>query len=386
MITRKLGMPLAIALIMFPQIVETIYSPALTDIAISFNVNAENAAQTLSIYFFAFAVGVLFWGRMCDIIGRRYSIIAGLVLYAIASFFALIISEFTYLLLARMAAAFGAAVGSVGIQTMMRDSFNGNELTRVYSVIGIAIAGSPAIGVLSGALLTFYWGYRGVFWGLAFLAIILLIYSLIYLPETRPATRTKVSLINILNKMLKDPYIWYISILVALFNISMFSYYQLAPFIFEKLEISVELFGYTGIILGLGVGLGSWINKKLLQKGTSTFVLILYASIIACIGALFVTLLVNRIWFIVPMIGMVIGYGIAIPCLLSNALVNYKHCLGTAGAILGMWYYLMIAIGLVLSGLSQQLGLVLLSCSSVAILLSYYLINMKKVNIQVEVN
>ena len=45
-------------LIMFPQLVETIYSPALPDIARAFQVSSERAAQTLSVYFVAFAIGV----------------------------------------------------------------------------------------------------------------------------------------------------------------------------------------------------------------------------------------------------------------------------------------------------------------------------------------
>ena len=49
-------------LIMFPQLVETIYSPALPGIATSYHVSSERAAQTLSVYFVAFAVGVAMWG------------------------------------------------------------------------------------------------------------------------------------------------------------------------------------------------------------------------------------------------------------------------------------------------------------------------------------
>lgn len=36
-----------VLLIMFPQLVETIYSPALPNIALSFNITNERAAQTL---------------------------------------------------------------------------------------------------------------------------------------------------------------------------------------------------------------------------------------------------------------------------------------------------------------------------------------------------
>ncbi|MER2597854.1 MFS transporter, partial [Escherichia coli] len=92
----------------------------------------EQASQTLSLYFFAFALGVVFWGRTCDTVGRRPTILAGLLVYGIASIGALLISQFYLLLLLRMLAAFGAAVGSIGTQTAMRDSYQGHELARVF--------------------------------------------------------------------------------------------------------------------------------------------------------------------------------------------------------------------------------------------------------------
>ncbi len=63
MLSRS-AMALVTALLMFPQIAETIYSPALTDISAHFSVSAADAAQTLAVYFIGFAVGVLFWGWM----------------------------------------------------------------------------------------------------------------------------------------------------------------------------------------------------------------------------------------------------------------------------------------------------------------------------------
>jgi MFS family permease len=73
---------LAIALLMFPQIAQTLYSPALADIGQAFAVRPQEAAQTLSVFFLAFAFGVVVWGRLCDRIGRRPSMLAGLALYA----------------------------------------------------------------------------------------------------------------------------------------------------------------------------------------------------------------------------------------------------------------------------------------------------------------
>lgn len=79
------AMVLVTALLMFPQIVETIYSPALTDISRYFSISAAEAAQTLSVYFIGFAVGVLYWGRFSDRYGRRPALLAGLATYAPAA-------------------------------------------------------------------------------------------------------------------------------------------------------------------------------------------------------------------------------------------------------------------------------------------------------------
>lgn len=367
---HPLSLWLAIALMMFPQIVETIYSPALTDIASAFSVNAEQASQTLSLYFFAFALGVVFWGRACDTVGRRPTVLAGLLVYGIASMGALFISQFYLLLLLRMLAAFGAAVGSIGTQTAMRDSYQGHELAKVFSIMGIALAISPALGMLSGAGLVSLAGYRGVFIGLAILAIVLLLWSIYRLPETRPENVIKIPFMETFLRMITDKEIMRNVILIAFFNINLFSYYQLAPFSFEQLMLTQQQFGFTGILLALGVGLGSMINRHLLAKKHTSEQLIKLSSAISLVSGCTVFVLIDSIWFVLPVIGVVIGYGIAIPNILAHALNRYSDRKGTAGAILGLLYYIGLAIGLMVAGWSQHLGLVLAISSLVLVIAS----------------
>ncbi|MCC7006694.1 MAG: multidrug effflux MFS transporter [Ottowia sp.] len=367
---RKFGLTLATALMMFPQIAETIYSPALTDIAKGFYVSPEQATQTLSLYFFAFAMGVVFWGRLCDQIGRRLSILGGLLLYGAASITAIFSTQFELLLIARMLAAFGAAVGSVGTQTIIRDTYRGKELVQAFSTIGVAMAASPAIGMVTGAALTYLWGYQGVFTSLALLAALLLGWVAIALPETRPSHVKIPALIPTLSMMLKDKAIWRSALLIALFNVSLFSYYQLAPFIFERLGLAPELFGSSGVLLALGVGIGAWLNKHLLQQGWHHTRSVLLATLLTLIGGIAVTTLINTWLFILPMILVVMAYGLAIPNILAAALINYADRAGTAGALFGLLYYLMLGIGLALAGWSQHLDAVLLCCSSFGLLLA----------------
>lgn len=364
---RSLSLWLAVALMMFPQIVETLYSPALTDIASAFSVSAEQASQTLSLYFFAFALGVVFWGRMCDSLGRRPTILAGLLIYGIASVGALFVTQFYLLLLMRMLSAFGAAVGSIGTQTVMRDSYQGHELAKVFSIMGVALAISPALGMLSGAGLVNFGGYLTVFIGLAILAVILFFWSVCRLPETRPENVTKVPFIRTFLQMIADKEIIRNVILIAFFNINLFSYYQLAPFSFEQLMLTQQQFGLTGILLACGVGLGSIANRHLLAKKQTSEQLVKLSSLISLISGCLVFVLMESVWFILPVMGIVIGYGIAIPNILAHALNRYNEQKGTAGAILGLFYYIGLAIGLMAAGWSQHLGLVLTISSAVLV-------------------
>lgn len=364
MTIQKPTLTLAVALMMFPQIVETIYSPALTDIAQGFGVSAAQAGQTLSLYFFAFAFGVITWGRLCDIAGRRRTMLSGLALYAAASCGAVITKDFSVLLLLRMLSAFGAAVGSVGTQTIMRDCYKGDELAKVFSVMGIALAVSPALGMFSGAALTGFAGYQGVFTGLAVLAVVLLIWTALRLPETAPVHITVISLPETAGRMLRDGFILRNVLLIAFLNISLFSYYQLAPFYFSEQGLTQQEFGYSGLLLALGVAAGSLINRRLLKRGWHTRSLIRLAAVIGIISASAVWLLSDSVLFVLPVTGVVVSYGLAIPNILAGVLQDYRDRLGTAGALLGLMYYLLIGGGLALAGLSQNLGMSLCICAA----------------------
>ncbi|MUJ23976.1 MFS transporter [Aliivibrio fischeri] len=315
---------LMVLLLMFPQIVETIYSPALGSIADSFAVTYSQASQTISIYFSAFALGVVVWGILADKLGRR--------------------------------------------PTMLRDAFNTKELSKVFSLMGMGISISPVLGMLLGGQLTQFGGYHYVFIALFIMALVLVAYNLVALPETQK-TKQPLELKQLGLKMLRDINIWRSGCLVALFNIALFSYYQLGAFKFEQLGLSSQEFGYSGIVLGLGTFIGSYLNKYLISKQVSLLRLLQLSALLLTLGGILVTYLIDSIWFLLPMILVVMSFGIAIPNILSVALIDYKQQAGSAGALFGLMYYLIIGAGLSLAGSIQHLGIVLLICGVISFLL-----------------
>ncbi|EOX4259443.1 multidrug efflux MFS transporter EmrD-3 [Vibrio cholerae] len=358
---------LMVIMLMFPQIVETIYSPVLGSIARSFSVSDAQAAQTLSVYFLAFALGVVIWGVLADKWGRRPTMLVGLLIYGSATFIAMQTDSFTILMLARVFSAFGIAVGSVVTQTILRDVFSGHELRKVFSLMGIGISISPVLGMLLGGQLAFAGGHQLVFLALFFIALVLFVYNLCQLPETQQV-KPKIALGCLVARMFKDKQVLLSALLVALYNVALFSYYQLGAFIFSDLGLDAEQFGYSGIALGLGSLIGSFLNKTLLAKQVSQRALLLLAALLLIMGTIGVSLTLDSIGFVAAMILVVIAYGMAIPNILSTVLVEYKSQAGSAGALFGLLYYLLIGSGLALTGLVQHLGVVLLMCAGITLL------------------
>lgn len=368
---KRTALLLLTVLIMFPQFVETIYSPALPQIALGFVVNHQEASRTISLYFMAFAIGVVFWGIMSDSIGRRKAMIYGLLIYGLGTILALGCVDFSILLIARLIAAFGAAVGSVVTQTILRDLYDKNELTKVFSIMGIALSVSPVIGLLTGGILVGNYGYKAVFWLLLILALILTVLTFKFLPETKKETHIKPDLIAVFKALLCDKSIWLSVFLVGFFNIMFFSYYSLGPFIFERLGFNSVQFGYSGIVLACSSLIGALINKRLIHRQVQSHDIILIATFISGIGAVSFLLLKDSIWFLMGVMFVVVAFGMAIPNILSLGLLKYKNVAGTAGSFFGLMYYTLIGIGLAVSGWLQDLGLVLSSCALLSILLAF---------------
>lgn len=364
----RAALVLVTALLMFPQIAETIYSPALTDISARFSVSAPQAALTLSVYFIGFAVGVLLWGGFSDRYGRRPAMLAGLGVYALGCLMALWATDFSLLLAARIVTAAGAATGSVVTQTVLRDCYRVRQLAGIFSFIGLALAVSPAVGVYIGGGLTALWGMRGVFSALALLAAALLLGCLALMPETRPQNLRRGPFLHVLRRMVGDTRIALAAILVAAFNVSLFSYYSLAPFLFARFDLDALTFGYSGMALAAGSLLGALLNHRLLRRNVSLGRILAIACILHLAGGVAVYVLRESIWFVAPVALVTLAWAMAIPLVLGSALSAYGDCRGTAGAFFGLFYYVLIGAGLLAAGWGQSLGASLLACAGVSML------------------
>ncbi|MCE5318168.1 MAG: multidrug effflux MFS transporter [Parachlamydia sp.] len=350
---KKLPIGLLIALIGFPQISETIYTPALPSVASGLMTSASLVEMTLAIYFVGFAIGVLLWGTISDRFGRRNAMLMGLLVYGIGTLGCASSASVEALLAWRFIQAFGASAGSVVTQTMLRDAYEGAERTKLFSVMSGALAFSPAIGPLLGGYISEYLGWRANFWVLALLAVVLVIWTFMALPETRPARLATLSLYKIgqlFRDMMCSNALWGHILLIGAANGILFGFYQEAPFVFiEQLGLKPSTYGLFGLLIAAATLLAARIS----YRQSSPHLLIPIGAVCVLAGALIFILPVLIGVFEHKVLGITIalftlfliffGIGLIIPNSLSQALKPYQAAAGTAGSIFGGCYYCFIA-------------------------------------------
>jgi len=342
----------------FPQISETIYSPALPNIANNLMTTNTLVQWTLRVYFIGFAIGVFTWGRLSDHIGRRKAMLIGLLVYVLGSFSCLVSHSITWLLLSRILQGFGASVGSVVVMTIMREAFDEHNQKRIFSMVGFVLAFSIALGPPIGGYLSEWFNWRANFVFLVLIGLVLTVLTFIRLPETLSKTikQNKLKTLEVLRLFLKDKRLLGCIWLVGVTNGILFSYYAESPFIFIKIVgLTPSEYGYLSLFIATAALLGAFVSRRLFHIfDTDTIiamgcVIMLISSLLLTvfsfsnlIGAQHVTASIFSI--MIPMMGIIFGiFGLVIPATLSSALVKYKNVLGTAGALFGLSYYIVNA-------------------------------------------
>src|SRR5262249_28981609 len=140
----------------------------------------------ISFYLGGFAIGQFLWGPASDRFGRRPPLLAGLALYLCGTLLAVIASSFAGLLAARAIQGFGASAPRVLAVAIVRDRFQGREMSRIMSFITMVFVVVPLLAPGLGEAIIELSSWRSIFLLLLFAAISCFCWTGVRLPETRP--------------------------------------------------------------------------------------------------------------------------------------------------------------------------------------------------------
>lgn len=348
---------LIVLMVGLPQMSETVYSPSLPDIARALSVAASMVEYTLTIYLFSMALGMLFWGKLSDSVGRKPCIIAGLVVFILGCIGCYFSTTIMMLMISRFIQAFGGSIGSVLGQAVCRDSFHGPELARFYSSMSTSLAIFPAFGPIIGGLIADYLGWVNIFLYLILFGCVVCASVVYFLPETHDVDRRKsVPILTVVTRMLFDKKIIGLALLVGFGAGMRFSYYAEGSFfLIEALGLYPSYYGMSFLFIASSTMIGGFLATKMLKRSDSMIILKLGINIICCSMAFFSAVILlsqlvsvnsNLIIFITIALQMVTAFGLVMVTsnALSAALVDYRDCIGTASSLFGFLYMLWISL------------------------------------------
>src|SRR5688572_22748585 len=151
------------------------YLPAFTGIAQAIGASPVEMQQTLSAYLFGFAVMNLFHGALSDSLGRRPVVLAGLVMFTLASVGCALSEHIGALVFFRALQGMSAGAGIVVSRAVIRDMFPPADAQRVMSQVTIYFGVAPAIAPMIGGFLFVHAGWHSIFWFLTGIGLILLV-------------------------------------------------------------------------------------------------------------------------------------------------------------------------------------------------------------------
>jgi MFS family permease len=155
--------PLAMALMQISSV-----NVGLPSISASLRAESSDLQWVLSGYALAFGITLVPAGRIGDLFGRGSVFIAGLAVFAVASLACGLADTPLVLNVARVFQGLGAGLQGPQTTGMIQQYFTGQSRAQAYSLNGLVVAASVAVGpVMTGSLI--HWLGAGLGWRVPFL-------------------------------------------------------------------------------------------------------------------------------------------------------------------------------------------------------------------------
>jgi MFS transporter, DHA1 family, multidrug resistance protein len=175
------------------------YLPALPTIAADLHAPTAATQMTLTAFLAAFGVCQIVYGPVSDMVGRKPPLFFGLAIFLAGSIGCASAASIRWLIAFRALQGIGASAAMVIPRAIVRDLHTGRNATRLMALVMLVFSVSPILAPLVGSGLIAPFGWRGVFVGVACVAVIAIFLVAILLPETRPpGKRVRVSLGSVL--------------------------------------------------------------------------------------------------------------------------------------------------------------------------------------------
>lgn len=334
-----------------------IFLPSLPQMAEYFGTSYATMQLTVPLYLLCSAVMQLFVGPISDNLGRRPVMIAGLLLFMLATLGCILAPNTTMFLVFRIAQAV-IATAMVLSRAVLRDLYTQDQAASKIGYVTMGMALVPMVAPAVGGAIEQVADWRVTFWLMFVIATGILALVIWDMGETaKPSSISILKQFQEYPELLRAPRFWGYALAAAFSSGAFFAYLGGAPFV-GSIVFGLDPF-WLGIYFGapaIGYFCGNWITGLFSTRfGVNAMVL---AGCIATTVGSALTLLVflsghgTALTFFGMMTLIGLGNGLCIPNATAGMLSVRPHLAGTASGLGGA---IMIGGGSALAVLAGQL-------------------------------
>lgn len=319
-----------------------LYLPAFPAMAGSLGVTTGDIQLTFSSYMLGLALGQLLYGPLSDRYGRKPPLVAGLVLYTLASLLCAVAPTLPLLVGMRVLQALGGCAAIVISRAIVRDCFEGPGLARAFSVNTSVAMAAPILAPTIGALLLRFSTWHGTFVVCAVYGLVCLALA-VTLPETHPGRlRTDHGFTAAAGEYaaLARQRRFVVPALISAFaSATLFGYISSSSAVFMGVyDASAQQFGLLFALGALVFVLGSLTNMRLVRHHRVHRLLRSYLTVQAVAVALLVATALTHapLWLLlVPLLVTKACLGGTLPNASAETVAPFPHRAGSAAALMG---------------------------------------------------
>jgi DHA1 family bicyclomycin/chloramphenicol resistance-like MFS transporter len=164
-----------------------IYIPALHQLAMDLHGSDVEAQMSVTIAMAGVALGLIVFGSMSDVVGRKKTLMSGISIFMISAIICALAPNMIVLLVARFIGGFGVAAAQVAAASVPFDMYQGAEASKMVSRVVMFVSISPVIAPLIGQAIINAMGWRACFWFLLVFSVAALSLVALKLPESLAA-------------------------------------------------------------------------------------------------------------------------------------------------------------------------------------------------------
>lgn len=337
----KLFLPLLAAIIATTPLAVDTYLPAMPVMAEALGTDMRLMQLTLSLFLAGYAAGLLFFGPLADIFGRRPLVLFGLVCFSLTSLLLAFTESVGGFMMLRFLQAFTGSAATVTVSGYIRAIY-GKNLSKGMSYVSMIMMLAPMIAPSLGILLLKISGWPLIFVTLAAYSLLILLLSIYGLPKTKRKTLDD-TLFNTFFKsygiVLGEPAVRRYIVMICFTTLAFFGYLTAISFVYmEVYQVTETRFG---LLFALNVTLfiaASFLNTRIMPRLGSLKMLkgAWSVSIIASVVLLIVNVQQMHLYWTVASLGVLLG---SIVVLSVNAdaliLIRFAEQTGTATGVIG---------------------------------------------------